>query len=116
MEDAVQVPHFQPGNSIDCIFRVCTLAMCIMYDWLPNYQVQKMNSTNMVNHTRRYKKKQVAPESLIAGFHGAFDYNFPDHYPDIPYKRLGYHLVWSIVIRALPEHIAKKAGRAFKHD
>jgi hypothetical protein len=59
----------------------------------------------MVNHTMRYKKKQVAAESLNAGFHGAFAYNFPDHYPDMPYDRLSCHLVWNIVVRALPDHM-----------
>jgi hypothetical protein len=105
-----RVTHFQPGNSMDCIFHVCTLAACIMYDWLLNYQVLNVNGTNMVSHTMRYEKKRVAAEPLSGGFHG-FGYNFPDHYPDVPYDRLGYYLVWDIVIRALPDHMRRRQAR-----
>lgn len=110
MENAFQGYASQPGNIMDCIFHVCTLSMCIMYDWLLNHQVLNVNGTIMVNHTLRYVKKRVAAEPLRGGIHG-FGYKFLDHYPGVPYDRLGYYLVRNIVIRALREHMRRRQVR-----
>jgi hypothetical protein len=72
MENEFQGYASQPGNIMDCIFHVCTLSMCITYDWLLNYQVLNVNGMIIVNYTMRYEKKRVAAEPLRGGIHGFF--------------------------------------------